>query len=77
MLVDRIGELQQQLGTLAGGRLAPLDECLLRGLDGAVDVLGGRTRDFGDGLARGGIQHLHGLPARRVDPLAADQVLML
>ena len=38
VLVDHVGELEQHLGALAGGRLAPLGPGLLRGLDRAVDV---------------------------------------
>src|SRR5439155_3128868 len=76
VLVDRVRELQEQLGPLAGRRLEPFGKRLLRGLDCAVDVLGARARHLGDRLAGRGIQDLHGLAVGRVDPLAADEVLV-
>jgi hypothetical protein len=77
VLVDRVRKLQQQLGALAGRRLEPLGQRLLRRLHSSVDVLGVRARNLGDRLAGRRVQHFHRLAARRVDPLAADEVLVL
>src|SRR5438477_207014 len=46
-------------------------------LDRPVDVLCRCARHLGDHLGRGRVQDLHRLAAGGVDPLAADQVLML
>ena len=74
--VERVGELQQHLGALTGRRLQPLGQRLLRGLDGAVDVLCRCARHLGDRVAGRRVEHLHGLAAGGVDPLAADEVLV-
>ena len=76
VLVERVGELQQHLGALTGRRLQPLGQRLLRGLDGAVDVLCRCARHLGDRVAGRRVEHLHGLAAGGVDPLAADEVLV-
>ena len=75
--VERVRELEQHLGALARRRLEPFRQGLLRRLHGPVDVLGARAGHLGDRLAGGRVEHLHGLAARRVDPLAADEVLVL
>src|SRR5207249_10776262 len=67
---------QQHLAAFAGRRLEPLRQRFLRRLHRAVAVLGCRPRHLGDRLAGRGIQHLHRLAARRVDPLASDEVLV-
>ena len=77
MLIERVGEPEQHLGALARRRLEPFRESLLRGLHCPVDVLGARARHLGDRLAGGRIQHFHGLAPGRVDPFAADEVLVL
>ena len=53
---DHVGELQQQLGTLAGRRVEPLGQRLLRALDGLVDLVGRHVRDGADRLARRRVQ---------------------
>ena len=77
MLVQRVRQLEQHLGALSRRGLDPFDEGFLRRLDRTVDVLGRCTRDLGDHLAGRGVENLHGLAARGVDPLAADEVLVL
>ena len=77
MLVQRVRQLEQHLGALGGRGLQPLDEGLLRRLDRMVDVFGRCARHLGDHLAGRWVENLHGLAARSVDPLAADEVLVL
>ena len=77
VVVDRVGELEQQLHPVLGRLLAPGLERLAGCLDGALDVLGTRPRYLGDDLAGRGIEHLHRLAGGRIDPLAADEVLVL
>src|SRR5205085_11968823 len=60
-----------------GRRLEPLRKRLFGRLDGAADVLGGRARHLGDRLAGRGIDDLHRPAVVRVDPFAADEVLVM
>src|ERR671910_213364 len=55
----------------------PLLERRLRGVDGAVDVLGGRAREAPERLAGRRHERLEGLAGGGVGPLAADVVLEL
>jgi hypothetical protein len=75
VLVERVGELEQQGGAVAGGRLLEALEGGGGGRDGAVDVLGAGQRLLGKVVAGGGVDDREGLVARRVDVLAADEVL--
>ena len=70
VLVERVGELVQDLEPLGRGGVAPVaEEGPLGRLDGVVDVLGGRTRDGGDHLAgRGVAPHRWSLPSSNPRP---------
>ena len=77
VLLERVGELEQRLGALARSRLEPVRQRVLCRLDRAVDVGLGPARHLGDRLARRGVEHLHRAAVDGVDPLAADEVLVL
>ncbi len=77
MLVDQVGELEQELRPVFRGLRRPLCPGLARRADGALDVLFAAPRHLGDHLAGGRVQDLHRLARRRFDPLAADEVLVL
>jgi hypothetical protein len=77
VLVDHVGELEQELHPVLRRLVAPLRIRLAGGLDGALDIVGACPRYLGDHLARGWVQDLHRLAGRGVDPLAADEVLVL
>ena len=75
VLVERVGELVQDLEPLGRGGFAPVaEEGSLGRLDRVVDVLGGRIRDGGDHLAGRGIDHVDGLSRARIRGLSADVV---
>ena len=76
VLVEHIGELQQQLHAVLRRLLEPVGQRALRGLDGPVDVCLRRALDLGDHLAGRGVQDLH-RPALGLDPIAPDEVLVL
>src|ERR1051326_249957 len=76
-LLDDRGEPEQQLRALLRGRVAPLRPRPLRSLHGTVDVLLRSARNLGDRLARRRAQDVHGAAVDGVDPLAADQILMV
>src|SRR5919204_209268 len=63
--------------TPAGRRPEPLGQRLLCRLDGPIDVGLGAARNLGDRLAGGRVQHLHRAALDGLDPLAADEVLVL
>ena len=77
VVVDHVRELEQELGALLRRLPEPLGRGGLRGLDGAVDVLGAAARHLGDRLAGRGRDHLHRLAGGRVGELAADEDLVL
>src|SRR6185436_13868553 len=77
VLVDHVGEPEQELHPVLRRLLAP---CLPRPLgrgDRAVDVLLSGPRHLRDDLARRRIQHLHRLAREGVDELAVDEHLLL
>ena len=77
VLVDHVGEPEQELHPVLRRLLAPgLPRPLGRG-DRAVDVLLPGPRHLGDDLARRRIQHLHRLAREGVDELAVDEHLLL
>ena len=76
VLVDQVGQLEQDLRALGRSRLEPLGQRLLRRLDGAVDVRLRPARYLGDRLAGRGVQHLHRFALDGAHPLAADEVLI-
>jgi hypothetical protein len=69
--------LRVLLDQVAGSALEPLRKRVLGRLDGAVRILGRAARDLRDHLARRRIDDLHRLSAGRVDPLPADEILVL
>ena len=77
VLVDHVGELEQQLHPVLRSLVPPLAPGLLRGVDRAFDILGRPARHLRDHLAGRGVEHLHRLARRRVDELAADEHLVL
>src|SRR5262249_6137534 len=77
VLLDDVGKLEQQLAAFARRGLEPLGKRLLRCSHRAVDVLGRPARDLRDRLAGGRVADLHRLAADGLDPLAADEVLVL
>ena len=74
--VERVRELEQRLGALAGGRLEPLGQRRLRSVDRPVDVRLGSVRHLADRVACGRVDDLGGLALRRVDPLPPDEILV-
>ena len=77
VLLDQVGQLQQELGAVLGRLRGPLRPGLLGRRHGALDILLPAARHLGDHLTRGRVEHLHRLARRRLDPLAADEVLVL
>ena len=77
VLVDHVGEREQERHAVLRRLVAPLDPRLLRGLDCAVDVRAPSARHLGDHLAGRRVDHLHRLAGGRLDPLAADEHLVL
>ena len=77
VLVDDVGELEEELHAVLRRLPLPLVPRLLRRVDGPLDVLGSPARHLGDDLAGRRVQHLHRLARRRVDELAADELLLL
>ena len=76
-LLERVGELQQQLLALRRRRVLPGLERLARRLHGPVDVLLGGDGRVRDHLAGRGVDHVLGLALGRIDELAADHVLQV
>ena len=68
VLGEELREAEEDLAALRRGDEAPVLERLLRGGDGAVDVLGAGLREDADQLAVGGARRLEGLAGRRRPP---------
>ena len=77
VLVNDVREGEKELHPVLRRLRLPLTPRLLGGIDGLLDVLARPTRHFGDDLASRGVQDLHRLTARRLHPLAADELLHL
>lgn len=75
MLLDEVGELEEEAAALGGVHVAPGLEGAAGGLDGDVHVGLVGLLDLGDDLARGRVDGLEGLAREGVDPLAVDQEL--
>ena len=77
VLVDDVRERQQELHPVLRRLQLPGGPCVLRGIDRARDVVCACTRHLGDHLTGRRIQDLHGLATRGLDPLTADELLVL
>ena len=77
VLVDHVGELEQQLHPVPRRLVEPVGQRLPGRRDGALDVRLGPARHFGDRLAGRRVQDLHRAAVDCVEPLAADVVLHL
>ena len=77
--LDAGGERGDDVGALGRGHLRPraVVERLAGGGDGAVDVGVGGLGDLGDDLFGVGRDHVELVGARRLDPVAADEELVL
>ena len=73
---DELREAEEDLAALRCGHEPPVRVRVLRGRDGAIDVLGARAREGADQLAVGRARRIEGLARGGVDPLAADVVLV-
>ena len=77
-LLDAVGDAYEELGALLGGPRGPLAlEGGLGGGHGPVHVGGGGHRHRADDLFGGRREHLQGLVAGGVDPLATDEELVV
>jgi hypothetical protein len=76
VLLQHVGELQQELHPVLRRLLEPAGERALGGFDRKVDVRLRGALDLGDHVAGRGVQDLH-RPAVGLDPLAPDEVLVL
>ena len=74
--LERVGDLEEDQAPVLRRRLLPGRERLLRGVDGAVDVLRGARRNLGDDLAVGRVLDVEGLARGGIDELAADELLV-
>ena len=77
-LLDEVADLPKHLGALGGWQVLP-DAGLEGGasrLHSAVDVLPVAFGDFGQDLARGGVDRVEGLAGRGLHPAAADEELL-
>ena len=73
MLVDAVGDLQQNISALGGARLLPRGERLPARLDRLIDVRLRRLGADADDLARGGRRHFVRFLALGGDPFAVDE----
>ena len=75
VLLDEVGELEQQPAAVGGVHRRPRAglQRLAGGLDGPVDVGGGRLGDLGDRLAGGGVDGVERAALGRIDPLVVDE----
>ena len=71
--LDDVGDALELGRALEGGPPAVAFECLVRQLDGPLDVAGPGRRDLGRGFARRRAHHDRGLAAAGVRPAPADQ----
>jgi hypothetical protein len=76
VLVDPVRNPVQYGGTLGDGGFAPARSCLMRGVEGQVDVFRGAAGHFTKGLAGHGRDVLEVLALGRGNPFAADPVLV-
>src|SRR5690606_6564040 len=76
VLLHAVGDLVEDHGALGRARAAPGAGGAVRGVEGALDVVGVPARDLGERAARDGAGVLEVLPARRRDVLAADPVVV-
>ena len=76
VLLHAVGDLVEDVGALGRARAAPRPGGAVRGVERALDVVGGAPRDLGEGPARHGARVLEVLPAGRRDVLAADPVVV-
>ena len=74
--LERVGELQEHAAALGRGRVLPGLEGGRGGVGGAVDVLRGGRLDLRDDLAVGRVLDIERLARRRIDPFAADELLV-
>ena len=72
-----VGDLQQDVGALGGGGLAPLVGGGMGGVERQLDVFGGRAGGLGVDLAVDRRDDVEVLALDRGDPLAADEVVVL
>lgn len=73
VLLEQIGQLQQQASPLGGGSLLPRAlECLAGGSYGQVDILLVTLVNLGDNLLGGGVDNVELLLVDRLDPLAVN-----
>jgi hypothetical protein len=77
--LEEVGEPVEDGGTLRDPEASPsrVGERLARGAHGAIDILGGALGDAAHDPAGGRAEDLGHLAARRCDPLAADELLVL
>ena len=74
VLLQRVGDLEQDVRALGGRRLSPLGRRGMGGVERRVDVLCGSPGDLGERLAVHRRDVLEVLSLDRLDPLAADEV---
>ena len=74
--IERVGDLEQHQAAVLRRRLAPGLERCVGGVDGPVDVLLVRRRHLRDDLAVRRVLDVEGLARRRLDELAADELLV-
>ena len=77
LLLEQAREAEEHVAALRRRDEPPLLERRLRGLDGAVDVRGGRAREAAERLAGRRHERLERVAGGCVGPLAADVVLEL
>ena len=73
VLIDSVGDLQQNISALGGARLLPRGERLPARLDRLIDVRLRRLGADADDLARGGRRHFVRFLALGGDPFAVDE----
>jgi hypothetical protein len=77
LALEALADLKEQLSALGRGNFAPLAECSIRSLHGALDILGIRRGELPKLVAGvGRIEGLERLARGRVDPLSVNIVLI-